>query len=101
MHACMHAMGELNCELAIIVISCHTLKTPNNYPYIRTCIRTDSEKNKEQREKKQTNPPTKDAGQRCDEKTKKVEIYSLGSSKALTQFLYQRLRLPFFGDVGE
>lgn len=28
-------------------------------------------------------------------------MYSLGSPKALTQFLYQRLCLPFFGDVGE
>lgn len=28
-------------------------------------------------------------------------MYSLGSPKALTQFLYQRLSLPFFGDVGE
>lgn len=32
---------------------------------------------------------------------KEVEIYSLGSPKALAQFLYQRLSLPFFGDVGE
>ena len=28
-------------------------------------------------------------------------MYSLGSSEALTQFLYQRLSLSFFGDVGE
>ncbi len=30
-----------------------------------------------------------------------MEIYSLGSPKTLTQFLYQRLSLSFFGDVGE
>lgn len=28
-------------------------------------------------------------------------MYSLGSPKTLTQFLYQRLGLPFFCDVGE
>lgn len=28
-------------------------------------------------------------------------MYSLSSSEALTQLLYQRLSLPFFGDVGE
>lgn len=28
-------------------------------------------------------------------------MYSLGSPEALTQFLYQRLRLPLFGDVRE
>lgn len=28
-------------------------------------------------------------------------MYSLGSSEALTQFFYQGLGLPFFGDVGE
>lgn len=30
-----------------------------------------------------------------------MEIYSLGSPKALTQLLYQRLCLPLLGDVGE
>lgn len=29
------------------------------------------------------------------------EMHSLCSPKALTQFLYERLGLPFFGDVGE
>lgn len=32
---------------------------------------------------------------------KKEEMYSLGSSEALTQFLDQRLGLPFFSDVRE
>lgn len=47
--------------------------------------------------------PTKDAGQRCkDEKKKKeLELNSLGSSEALTQFLHQRFSLPLFGDVRE
>lgn len=45
---------------------------------------------------------TKDAGQRCeDEEKEEVEMYLLGSPKTLTQFLYQRLSLPFFCDVGE
>lgn len=34
-------------------------------------------------------------------RTEEVGMHSLGSPKALTQFLYQRLSLPFFSDVGE
>ncbi len=32
---------------------------------------------------------------------REAEMHSLSSSEALTQLLYQRLCLPFFGDVGE
>lgn len=32
---------------------------------------------------------------------RKLKVYSLGSSEALTHFLHQRFSLPFFGDVGE
>lgn len=79
-------IGELNYELAVIV-SLHTLKTPTNYPHVHPCFW----------HKWNT------AGQTSEMcwKTVKGEMYSLGSPKALTQFLYQRLSLPFFGDVGE
>lgn len=91
----------MNCELALIVdLSLHALKTPTNFPRIHPPACTNEML--QDRFTNEQKKPTKMQVRGVKMKRKKeVEMYSLGSPKALTQFLYQRLSLPFFGDVRE
>lgn len=61
------------------------MKTPSNYPHITAYCP----------QKMQVR------GAKMKEKEKELELNSLGSSEALTQFLHQRFSLPLFGDIRE
>lgn len=86
----------------------HTANYPRIVSFILNKWSTAGQTEKWAAKHKEKKYTTRDAGQRCEDdkqktkqKNKEVEMYSLGSSKALTQFLDQRLCLSFFSDVRE